>query len=237
MIDALGGGGLRSALLPARLMQLAGGGRLASVHAILDSLRTSRTRVDAGMACTVRNIITEHLPFLGEQGKSIDLVDHQNQDIPLAIFLLTHPALPRRAIPLLLLRTLAAWDLSDLARLYRVKPDRVQSKLNAGLRRIRILGLEMAWPHLKELNGRTSHAIDVIEQLDAVGRHQRSRRLIESAASEHARSFLEALAENPITRTPWVVERCWRIRYAGALPTEEPVAKLRDSGGAIAAVG
>jgi len=218
MIAVQGEGGPRPALLPARLVQLVGGGRLSCVHAIMDSLRGRPIEASPETSGVILSAIAKHLPSLSGHLRPVDLVDHQNQDLPLAIFLLTHPALQRGAAPLLLLRTLAAWQTSDLAWLYGVTPERVRSKLNAGVRRIRILRLGATWPQFKELNWRVKHSIEVIEQLDAVGRNRRSRRLAKNAVGEHARDFLEALALSPITRNPWVVERWWRIRYAETAP-------------------
>jgi hypothetical protein len=218
MTEVQGEGGLRPALLPARLVQLVGAGQLSCVHAIMDSLRGELIGTSPGTAGAVRGAIAEHLPSLSEQVGAVDLVDHQNQDLPLAILLLTHPVLQRGAAPLLLLRTLAAWQPSDLARLYGMTPERVRSKLNAGVRRIRILRLEATWPHFRELTWRVKHSIEVIEQLDARGRNRRSRRIARTSLFEYTRGFLEALALNPITRSPWVVERWWRVRYAETAP-------------------
>ncbi len=217
MTEVKGGGGLRPALLPARLVQLLGPERLSCVHAIMDSLRGSPNATSPG---AVQRAIAKHLPSLDGAPDSMDLVDHQKQDLPLAIFLLTHPALPRGAAPFLLLRTLAAWQPSDLSRLYGVTPDRVQSKLNAGIRRIRSLGLGVTWPHFLELTWRVKHSIEVIEQLDAAGRNRGGWRLGKTDVCEYARYFLEALANSPITRSPWVMERWWRICYAESAPVE-----------------
>lgn len=212
-----GGGGLRPALLPARLVQLFGPGRLPCVHAIMDSLRGSPNLANPA---AVQGAILKHAPSLEGHRGLADLVDHQNQDLPLAILLFTHPALPRGAAPFLLLRTLAAWQPADLSRLYGVTPERVQSKLNAGIRRIRSLGLGVTWPHFRELTWRVKHSVEVIEQLDATGRNRRSLRLGKTDVCEYARCFLEAFARNPITRSPWVMERWWRIRYAESTPVE-----------------
>lgn len=214
-----GGGGLRPALLPARLVQLVGAGRLSSVHAIMDSLRGLPANGSPAVLSAVHNAIADCLP--SDRPVSLaDLVDHQKQDLPLAIFLLTHPAIPRGAAPLLLLRTLAGWQLPELSRLYGMTPERTRSKLNAGLRRIRILKLGVTWPHFRELGWRVRHSIEVIEQLDATGRNRRSQRQGKTAACGHAREFLEALATNPVTQSPWVLERWRRIRYAETVPAE-----------------
>jgi hypothetical protein len=218
MTEVQGEGGLRPALLPARLVQLVGAGRLSLVHAIVDALRGAPIGTNPEASVMVRSAIAEHLPSLSGPLRSVDLVDQQNQDLPLAILLLTHPALQRGAAPLLLLRTLAAWRPSDLARLYGVTPERVQSKLNAGVRRIRILQLGVTWPHFRELHWRVRHSIEVIEQLDAMGRSRRSRRNAKTSVCDYARGFLEALALNPITQSPWVEERWRRIRYAETVP-------------------
>ena len=233
MTEVQGEGGLRPALLPARLVQLVGAGRLSCVHAIMDALRGVPTGTNAGTFAAVRSAVAEHLPSLSEHLSSADLVDHQNQDLPLAILLLTHPALQRGAAPLLLLRTLAAWRPSDLARLYGVAPERVQSKLNAGVRRIRLLRLEVTWPHFRELTWRVKHSIEVIEQLDALGRNRRNRCSAKTSVCEYARGFLEALAQNPITRSPWVVERWWRVRYAETAPVGVGVSRRAASSGLL----
>ena len=214
MTDVRGQGGLWPALVSARLVHLAGASHLGCIHAIMDSLCSAPVGTSPATSGAVRSAVAKHHPSLSGHLSSVDFVDHQNQDLPLAIFLLTHPALQRGVAPLLLLRTLAAWQPSDLAWLYRVTPDRVRSKLNAGIRRIRTLRLEATWPHFRELNWRVRHSIEVIEQLDAMGRHRRSWRSAKNSLCESTRGFLEALALNPITRSPWVEERWWRIRYA-----------------------
>jgi len=233
MHELQGEGGLRPALLPARLVQLAGAERLSCVHAIMDTLRGASIETNPAASSALQKAIAEHLPSLDGQIRSVDLIDHQNQDLPLAIFLLTHPALQRGTAPLLLLRTLAGWRPAELARLCRTTPARVENKLNAGARRIRVLRLGMTWPDFRELSWRVKHAIEVIEQLETLGR---SRRFARNIVCRYARGFLEALARNPSTTSPWVVERWWRIRYAesatadpndvsagGAMPESVPV--------------
>jgi hypothetical protein len=220
MMQVQGEGGLQPALLPARLVQLVGAGRLSCVHAIMDSLRGAPASAEPWDSAALRRALAEQLSSPDEALDAIDLVDRHNQDVPLAIFLLTHPALPRGAAPLLLLRTLAGWQPAALARLTGMTPERVRSRLNAGIRRMRILRLGVAWPHLKELSWRVRHSIEVIEQLDTLGRNRRSRRNGTTCVCECARSLLEALALNPITRSPWVMERWRRIRYAESVPVE-----------------
>jgi len=234
MTEVQGEGGLRPALLPARLVQLVGAGRLSCVHAIMDSLRGEPVGMYPGTADAVRSAFAEHLPSLSEHLSTADLVDHQNQDLPLALFLLTHPVLQRGAAPLLLLRTLAAWRPSELARLFGMTPARVQGKLNAGVRRIRILRLEATWPHFRELTWRVKHSVEVIEQLDVMGRRRRGAK---TSLCEYTRGFLEALALNPITRSPWVEERWWRVRYADTAPLGLGVPARPGSSGRFSRTG